>query len=274
MFSQISNLGMSYPPKEGDLLTSEDGTYVLRKQLGKGAFGYTYLASPRGERADVVIKFPKLDFERFDWEDILLRQEQIHQSFHNEINALKQLGSLPGIAQLRGGGASLFHVTGGVFLLPWLVYEHIQGLSLDNWMKTKIDAQQHYTLDASTWFSLAYALVDRLERIHQERVVHGDIWPPNIIIRSMAEGQTSLDPVIIDFGKSWLVDRTLDSAAEQKAWHPYWAPERFQFAMKTGRRRGDIHRLQTRWYAPADWYSLGVTLFVLATGPGIHVSQI
>jgi serine/threonine protein kinase len=106
--------------------------------------------------------------------------------------------------------------------------------------------------DVGVWFRLATQLLTILRNVHNQRIIHGDIWPPNIMVDQ--GGNLS----VIDFGEAWKFDTTLDRVADTSSSkrHAYLAPERL---------RSDLNPRQ-RWYSPADIYSIGGVLFYLGTG--------
>lgn len=118
-------------------------------------------------------------------------------------------------------------------------YRSLKGEPCDNW---------HGMSDPTKWVTLATAIARGLVDIHERRVVHGDIWPPNIFIRTHADG--SVSPVFIDFGEAFPLE-PIGTAAYQRD-HAYRAPE-----------RSNAEHIVTK---RADVYSFGKLLLHLATG--------
>jgi hypothetical protein len=95
------------------------------------------------------------------------------------------------------------------------------------------------------FFRIARDLAMTVREVHRRGVVHGDIWPDNIMVRS--DGRI----ILIDFGQAILRDLIVRSGRSASADHPYLAPER---------------RTEVQAEVPADVYSIGATLFYVATG--------
>lgn len=126
---------------------------------------------------------------------------------------------------------------------PVLVREDFIGNSLKNLIKNK-------GIELEEFFEIAIQLVDILNEIHKNKVIHLDINPNNILINNQGEIK------IIDFGNSMLM-----IGENQKEKHPqqlegtleYISPE------QTGRIGKAVDYR-------ADYYSLGVCFYQLLTG--------
>ena len=57
-------------------------------------------------------------------------------------------------------------------------YVSKRGKPVDNWNGMS---------DPSKWLQVATALAIGLADVHERRVVHGDIWPPNVFIRQLQD---------------------------------------------------------------------------------------
>ncbi len=104
-------------------------------------------------------------------------------------------------------------------LKDWLVKRHIRpkivkdsgGREIEDWGGIS---------EWSDWLETASMLAKGLVEIHLRRVIHGDIWPPNIYI-----SKTSPEYVVfIDFGESFI--STPNGEPRIQPDHPYRAPER------------------------------------------------
>jgi predicted ATPase len=164
-------------------------------------------------------------------------------NFRNQYTLVKQL-NLPGVVQVY----SLEDFEAEVDGLPLrgyaLVMEDFGGVSLDRYAREQI-------LELGEVLEIAIQLADTLQALGQQRILHKDIKPSNILINP-----TTKQVKIIDFGiasllpKETLEIRNLDGLEGTLA---YIAPE------QTGRmNRGIDYR--------CDFYSLGVTLYELFTG--------
>ena len=274
---------VSYPPGEGSILPEGQlgQKYVIQSLLGQGSFGLIYLAEPLGgassptsgeqgepphsaPRARLAIKVPKLDFSTYTIEQTRERLYQTSEAIEAEFNATLKLSAVSGIAKMLDFGAFSFRIDhdnrSRTLLAYYTVYEHVDGLVLPQWCETYHgDGQGGFSgiQDANCWFSLVRRLTDILDRIHLERVVHGDIWPQNVII------QPDGSPTLIDFGQAWLQEEMLDRSDKSVRPHPYLAPERESSQGKTSKfARRDFRS----WSSLADIYSLGGIFHYLATG--------
>lgn len=102
--------------------------------------------------------------------------------------------------------------------------------------------------DHVKWLELSRSIALGLADIHQRRVVHGDIWPPNIFIRQDSDGAPY--PIFIDFGEAFPIEPS--SIPKNQRDHAYRAPE-----------RKDAQSIVTQL---ADVYSFGKLLLHLAIG--------
>src|SRR5205807_897467 len=84
-------------------------------------------------------------------------------------------------------------------------------------------------------------LADAVQQVHWKKVIHGDIWPENILVRENGE------PVLIDFGQAAFRDAAASIVKVSGRNIRYIAPEEKRTV------GGDV-------------YSLGGVLFYLATG--------
>jgi serine/threonine protein kinase len=119
-------------------------------------------------------------------------------------------------------------------------YKSEKGVPIDNWTGMS---------SPDKWIQLARGLATGLADIHKRRVVHGDIWPPNIFIKEN-ENKNPF-PVFIDFGEAFPIEPQGDLKKQQRD-HAYRAPE-----------RSDSQSIVTE---QADVYSFGKLLLHLAVG--------
>lgn len=117
-------------------------------------------------------------------------------------------------------------------------YRSRKGVPHDNWPGISNPAK---------WIELARAIAEGLADIHRRRVVHGDIWPPNIFIQ-VIKGKPL--PIFIDFGEAFPIEPKGHPKNQRD--HAYRAPE-----------RRDAQSIVTQ---RADVYSFGKLLLYLATG--------
>ncbi len=122
------------------------------------------------------------------------------------------------------------------------VMEYLAGGTLE-----KLRRDNPTGLDAATLTKVVRQLTAGLRSMHEAQLVHRDLKPGNVLVRS-------LDPfevAIVDFGISqWLPDGPVLNSADRLGTPPYTPPE------LTG---GMVSEAM-------DWWSLGVTMLELSTG--------
>ncbi|MBD2563520.1 MULTISPECIES: ATP-binding sensor histidine kinase [Nostoc] len=207
-----------------------DGTvriagYEIIEQLYSGSRTQVYRAVRECDRLPVVIKLLKREYPSFS---------ELVQ-FRNQYAIAKNL-DIPGIIKPY----SLEAYQNGYAL----VMEDFGGISLRQFTQGR-------PLDLEQFLPIALQLIDALHHLHQQRVIHKDIKPANILIHTDTK-QIKL----IDFSISSLLPREtqeIQSPNGLEGTLAYLSPE------QTGRmNRGIDYR--------SDFYSLGVTFFELLSG--------
>lgn len=235
------------------------GHYIIDEVLDPGGRGNTYRARHEDDaETQVVIKIASIDPTRTPRE-IEDRLGKVLADVTHEVTAWSRLRQNPVIwdyiAPILEAGSipAQLYPNGTIYMVPYIVQDYIAGLSLKKYCGTLAKRSENGSpsvftglKDPKLWFALAKKLVWIVSLVHQERIVHADIWPPNIIIRPNGE------PVLIDFGQSWLAER-IHQTGEDRIRYAYYAPER------------QIDELRT-WYAPVDVYAISGVLHYLATG--------
>ncbi|WP_242040686.1 serine/threonine-protein kinase [Coleofasciculus sp. FACHB-1120] len=206
----------------------QGGRYIIEKQLGKGGFGIAYLAWNKKGRS-VVIKTLK--------EEVLSDPERgafltkYRQDFRDEALRLS-LCRHPHIVQMENS----FHEG----RLPCIVMEYIQGEDL--WQCVK----RQGVLSEAEALHYIRQIGSALSVIHDKGLLHRDVKPKNIMVRS-----DRAEAVLIDFGiaREFIPDVTL---THTQAMSNGFAPIE-QYAERT--RRGEY----------SDVYALAATLYYLLT---------
>lgn len=167
--------------------------YRLRRNIGSGGFGVTYLAEDELLGRRVVIKehFPHALCERrMGTLRVELQEpagaESLEWSRQNFIREARLLSSLDHhnivkIFSFFEAYNTLYYVT-----------EHINGCSLGDYAQTHYRNGTRITQDEL--FGLMVRVLDALHYLHSRRILHLDIKPDNILLTSNGR------PVIIDFG--------------------------------------------------------------------------
>jgi serine/threonine protein kinase len=163
--------------------------YQIIRILGYGGFGITYLAKAEPD-AEVAIKelFPRDFATRTDDyrvsphkssdEDKLIWAKQC---FLNEVGFLERLRH-PNIVPIHGHFELLD--------TAYLVMKFIPGQHLKQWMS------EHPRPSEAELRGILYPLLDGLEYIHQQSVLHRDVSPENVILTKTGQ------PILLDFGSA------------------------------------------------------------------------
>ncbi|NES95145.1 MAG: serine/threonine-protein kinase PknK, partial [Desertifilum sp. SIO1I2] len=199
--------------------------YTIIEQIYLGSRTAVYRALHNSDRRSVVVKVLRLEYPTFG---------ELVQ-FRNQYAIAKNL-DLPGIVQLL----NLERLGNGYAL----VMEDWGGLSLSQYL-------QQQSLSLPEVLDVALQLTNILHDLHQQRVIHKDVKPANILIHP-----ESKQIKLIDFSIASLLPKETQEIQNPNVLEgtlAYLAPE------QTGRmNRGIDYR--------ADFYALGVTLYQLLSG--------
>ncbi|HEV2490150.1 MAG TPA: protein kinase [Candidatus Acidoferrales bacterium] len=201
--------------------------YRIAEQIGAGGMGVVYRARDDRLNRDVALKILPSG---------TLADEAARRRFRNEAMALSQLNH-PNIATVHD-----FDTQDGV---DFLVMEYVKGESLAERLARSALAEKEVA-------ALGVQIAEALEEAHEQRVVHRDLKPGNIIVTPKGRAK------ILDFGLAKLLQpaaekdltRSLGETQSAAGTLPYMSPEQL---------RGDPADSRS------DIFSFGAVLYEMAT---------
>ena len=159
--------------EEGRIL--QFGKYRIDNLIGQGGFGLTYIAEDLSLQRRVVLKVPNKLFRGQEG------YEKFVDRFKREGQILSKV-SHPNVVEVK----EYFEED----KVPCLVLSYIAGDTLSDLVHSKKNLSENQA------FYIFNKLLNALSHIHSKGIIHCDIHPRNILIRSNGE------PVLIDFGSS------------------------------------------------------------------------
>ncbi|MEB3340611.1 protein kinase, partial [Okeania sp.] len=139
-----------------------------------------------------------------------------------------------------------------------LVMEDFGGISLQKYIRDQNLSNLINGIDISQFFHIAIQIINTLEKLHQNQIIHKDIKPQNIIINPQTK-----EIQLIDFSTTTKLPKETAEIRNQNTIEgtlTYISPE------QTGRmNRGIDYR--------SDFYSLGITFYQLLTGQLPFISE-
>ncbi|MBU7586106.1 MAG: protein kinase [Nostoc sp. TH1S01] len=239
----LQDVPVSYGIQPG--LTLSD-RYVIVRQLGQGGFGRTYLAEDINRFRELCVL--KEFSPQVQTAYVLQKAEEL---FQREASVLYKLQH-PQIPRFR----ELFrtNLQGKEYL--FLVQDYVEGQTYNSLLNTR--KQQGLRFTEVEIRQLLQQILPVLEYIHSMGVIHRDISPDNLILRTADQL-----PVLIDFGGVKQVVATVASQYYQPGAAGQTPPP--TLLGKIGFAPSE--QMQTGAVSPhSDLYALAVTILVLLTG--------
>ena len=220
--------------------------YRIIRCLGNGGFGITYLAEHELAGRNVCIKefFPKEYYDR-DEDSRSVRLGTRGSAEIMDVYKQKFMKEAKTIARLDHPNIIRIHDVFAENGTAYYVMDYVEGDTLSAMVKSR------GALVESEALSYVRAVADALAYIHEQRIMHLDIKPANIIMRGRDNRA-----ILIDFGLS----KQYDAEGNQTSSTPVgisagYAPmEQYQ--------QGGVKEFSPE----TDIYSLGATLYYLVTG--------
>jgi serine/threonine protein kinase/tetratricopeptide (TPR) repeat protein len=215
------------------------GPYELGTPIGSGGMGDVYRARDTRLDRDVAIKV--LPSSVANDPDRLAR-------FNREARAIASLNH-PHICTVHDVGS----IAGASGTIHYLVMEHLAG-------ETLAARLERGPLDADTLLAWAGQIADALAAAHTQGIVHRDVKPANIMIKSERRGTAEVSATlkVLDFGLAQSSDRQHD-AETMAATSPGLALGTVAY-MSPEQARGEPVD------ARSDVFSLGVVFYEMASG--------
>jgi eukaryotic-like serine/threonine-protein kinase len=199
-----------------------NGRYKIIEKIGGGGMANVYLARDMILERDVAIKVLRLDFSG---------DEQFIKRFRREAQAATSLNH-ENIVNIYDVGEDE-----GIY---YIVMEYVRGTTLKQYI------QQHAPLSVPKALNIMAQLVSAISHAHQNRIVHRDIKPQNILINE--DGMIK----VTDFGIAIaLSSTTITQTNSVLGSVHYLSPEQARGGIATEK---------------SDIYSLGIVMFELLTG--------
>lgn len=215
------------------------GRYELGRVIGEGGFGITYAAYDKtlGSRCAVKEYFPRVlssrmaDTEIKTFSDTVADYSNGLKRFKKEASELAKFDGIRNIVNVKNYISE--NNTG------YIIMNFVEGISLKEYLENngaKLTPERTFTLIAP--------IISALNKIEKEGIIHRDISPDNLILRSDNE------LVLIDFGsaREYKTDKSMTVILK----HGYAPPEQYS-----------SEGTQGPW---TDIYALCATIYKMLTG--------
>lgn len=221
--------------------------YVIEKLLGQGGFGLVYLARDESLACQVAIKeyLPEQLASRTQGNTVSPNSEHTQASFtqyrNNFIREAQQIAQLdhPAIVRVM----QVFEANNTAYM----VMPYYTGESLKRFQKR---TSKHW--NEAELNDLLEPLLNALELLHRQNILHRDIAPDNIFLKD--NGQ----PILIDFGAARQIESEYTLSQNLLYKHGYSPIEHYSLSGKS--QAGS-------W---TDIYSLAAVIYELVTGKKVY----
>lgn len=187
--------------------------FELNDVLGQGGFGITYRATDVALRRQVAIKeyFPEFAAYRGTTLDVMPRSEQAEHDLR--IYLEKFISEAQILASLPHPNIVRVNRVFSAFRTAYIVLDYVEGQNLEQWLTNlgRIPTQEELDF-------LCSRLLDALDIVHRNKIVHRDIKPDNIYIRAVDKS-----PVLLDFGSA-RPDAALTNRASRPVVSEHYSP--------------------------------------------------
>ncbi len=240
--------------RAGTVIVGPERSYTIRKVLGQGGFGITYLVTAPLKVGNITVQcdfaVKELFSNTLSWRDggshsvcfsptASSEMDYSLKSFIKEAQRLQTLGvDDPNIVKIN----EVFEANNTAYY----VMEYLSGQTLEDYV------QHAGRLSLSETDFFIKPIIRAVADLHRRQVTHYDIKPLNIIL---AESEASVRPVLIDFGLAKHYDHHGQATSTNRGggYSPGYAPIEQYAGLTT--------------FTPqADVYAIGATMYYCLTG--------
>ena len=219
------------------------GRYTIEGVLGQGGFGITYLGIDELHEKKVAIKefFPQgIVTRNIEYQDTVTvtfvgekdNYEKGKERFLKEARTMAKFSKDEGIVK----ALDFFEINNTAYI----VMEYLEGITLKQYLR------ENKRIDAEDLVELLVPLIEALDEIHSQGLIHRDISPDNIMV--LPDGRIKL----MDFGAARDYTEFGEKSLSIVLKPGYAPPEQYQ-----------THGVQGPW---TDIYALCATMYKCITG--------
>ena len=219
------------------------GRYTIEGVLGQGGFGITYLGMDELHEKPVAIKefFPQgIVTRNIEYQDTVTvtfvgekdNYEKGKERFLKEARTMAKFSKDEGIVK----ALDFFEINNTAYI----VMEYLEGVTLKQYLR------ENKRIDAEDLVELLVPLIESLDEIHSQGLIHRDISPDNIMV--LPDGRIKL----MDFGAARDYTEFGEKSLSIVLKPGYAPPEQYQ-----------THGIQGPW---TDIYALCATMYKCITG--------